>query len=337
MTTKFVKYDAKNNDILKEDADIINIGGLVAFPTETVYGLGADGLNVKAVKKIYEAKGRPSDNPLILHISDIKQLKDLVAEITPIAKILMDKFWPGPMTLVMKKQSIVSDTVSGGLDTVAVRLPENEIARNLINYANKPIAAPSANSSGRPSPTKAQHVFEDLNGKIDMIIDGGSCAVGLESTVIDVTGQKAVILRPGRVTFEDIEKLGIDVSYDRHLIDKSSVEKPKSPGMKYKHYAPKGDLVVLEGEYESIKEYIKKFPEAGVLTFDEYPIGNEIEFSLGSIYKSEQGSKLLFDYLRQFDSLGVNKMFAVKPKEDGIGFALCNRLFKAAGGKVMEV
>ncbi len=337
MTTKFVKYDAKNNDILKEAADIINIGGLVAFPTETVYGLGADGLNVKAVKKIYEAKGRPSDNPLILHISDIKQLKDLVAEITPIAKILMDKFWPGPMTLVMKKQSIVSDTVSGGLDTVAVRLPENEIARNLINYANKPIAAPSANSSGRPSPTKAQHVFEDLNGKIDMIIDGGSCEVGLESTVVDVTGQKAVILRPGRVTFEDIEKLGIDVSYDRHLIDKSSVEKPKSPGMKYKHYAPKGDLVVLEGEYESIKEYIKKFPEAGVLTFDEYPIGNEIEFSLGSIYKSEQGSKLLFDYLRQFDSLGVNKMFAVKPKEDGIGFALCNRLFKAAGGKVMEV
>lgn len=337
MTTKFVKYDAKNNDILKEAADIINRGGLVAFPTETVYGLGADGLNVKAVKKIYEAKGRPSDNPLILHISDIKQLKDLVAEITPIAKILMDKFWPGPMTLVMKKQSIVSDTVSGGLDTVAVRLPENEIARNLINYANKPIAAPSANSSGRPSPTKAQHVFEDLNGKIDMIIDGGSCEVGLESTVIDVTGQKAVILRPGRVTFEDIEKLGIDVSYDRHLIDKSSVEKPKSPGMKYKHYAPKGDLVVLEGEYESIKEYIKKFPEAGVLTFDEYPIGNEIEFSLGSIYKSEQGSKLLFDYLRQFDSLGVNKMFAVKPKEDGIGFALCNRLFKAAGGKVVEV
>ncbi len=337
MTTKFVKYDAKNNDILKEAADIINIGGLVAFPTETVYGLGADGLNVKAVKKIYQAKGRPSDNPLILHISDIKQLKDLVAEITPIAKILMDKFWPGPMTLVMKKQSIVSDTVSGGLDTVAVRLPENEIARNLINYANKPIAAPSANSSGRPSPTKAQHVFEDLNGKIDMIIDGGSCEVGLESTVIDVTGQKAVILRPGRVTFEDIEKLGIDVSYDRHLIDKSSVEKPKSPGMKYKHYAPKGDLVVLEGEYESIKEYIKKFPEAGVLTFDEYPIGNEIEFSLGSIYKSEQGSKLLFDYLRQFDSLGVNKMFAVKPKEDGIGFALCNRLFKAAGGKVVEV
>lgn len=338
MTTQYVKYDnTQSDDILKKAADIINRGGLVAFPTETVYGLGADGLNETAVKKIYIAKGRPSDNPLILHISDKEQLKNLVTEITPVSKKLMDSFWPGPMTLVLKKQEVVSNVVSGGLDTVAVRLPENEIARKLIEFAKTPIAAPSANSSGRPSPTKAEHVLEDLDEKIDMIIDGGSCNVGLESTVIDVTGDEAVILRPGGVTFDDIKSLGIKVSYDKHLIDKSSVEKPKSPGMKYKHYAPKGNLVVLEGEYENIKAYIKKFPEAGVLTFDEYPIGNKIEFSLGSIYKSEQGSKLLFDYLRKFDTLDVKTMFAVKPKEDGIGFALCNRLFKAAGGQILEV
>lgn len=337
MTTEFVKFDNQSIDILKKAAAIINSGGLVAFPTETVYGLGADGLNEEAVKKIYIAKGRPSDNPLILHISDEKQVENLVTEITDTAKILMKKFWPGPMTLVMKKKSCVSDTVSGGLDTVAIRLPQNEIARKLIECAKTPIAAPSANSSGRPSPTKAEHVLEDLNGRIDMVIDGGSCMVGLESTVIDVTEEKAVILRPGGVTFDDIKNLGIDVSYDRHLIDKTTVVKPKSPGMKYKHYAPKGNLVVLEGEYENIKAYINKFPEAGVLTFDEYPIGNEIEFSLGSIYKSEQGSKLLFDCLRKFDALGVETMFAVKPKEDGIGFALCNRLFKAAGGQIVEV
>ncbi len=338
MTTEFLKYDDLNSDsILKKAADIINNGGLVAFPTETVYGLGADGLNTNAVKKIYVAKGRPSDNPLILHIAKEEDLEKLVTEITPVAKELMANFWPGPMTLVLKKKDVVSDVVSGGLDTVAVRLPESEIARKLIEKAGTPVAAPSANSSGRPSPTKANHVLEDLNGKIDMIIDGGNCQVGLESTVIDVTGNEAIILRPGGVTFEDVEKLGIKVSYDRHLIDKTSVEKPKSPGMKYKHYAPKGNLVVLEGSFENIKEFMKNYPDSGVLTFDEYPIGNKTEFSLGSIYKSEEGSRLLFDCLRKFDELNVETMYAIMPKSDGIGFALCNRLLKAAGGQVREV
>lgn len=338
MTTEFLKYDEKNSEnILKKAADIINNGGLVAFPTETVYGLGADGLNTDAVKKIYIAKGRPSDNPLILHISKAEELEKLVTEVTPVAKKLMANFWPGPMTLVLKKKAIVSDVVSGGLDTVAVRLPENEIARKLIERAGTPIAAPSANSSGRPSPTQASHVSEDLDGKIEMIIDGGSCQVGLESTVIDVTGDEAIILRPGGITFEDVESLGIKVSYDRHLIDKTTVEKPKSPGMKYRHYAPKGNLVVLEGSFESIKEFMKNHPDAGVLTFDEYPIGNKTEFSLGSIYKSEEGSRLLFHYLRKFDELGIDTMYAIMPKSDGIGFALCNRLLKAAGGQVREV
>lgn len=338
MTTEFLKYNEKDSDnILKKAAGIINNGGLVAFPTETVYGLGADGLNIQAVKKIYIAKGRPSDNPLILHIAKEEDLEKLVTEITPVAKKLIENFWPGPMTLVLKKRDIVSDVVSGGLDTVAVRLPVNEVARKLIEVSGTPIAAPSANSSGRPSPTKASHVLEDLDGKIDMIIDGGSCEVGLESTVIDATGDEAIILRPGGVTFEHIEKLGVKVSYDRHLIDKSTVEKPKSPGMKYRHYAPRGTLVVLEGEYENIRKFMKNHPDSGVLTFDEYPIGNEIEFSMGSIYKSEQGSRLLFDYLRKFDELEVKTMFAIMPKSDGIGFALCNRLLKAAGGQVQEV
>ena len=338
MTTEFLKYDNFESDnILKKAAAIIKSGGLVAFPTETVYGLGADGLNEDAVKKIYIAKGRPSDNPLILHISEEKDLEKLVVEITPVAKKLMESFWPGPMTLVLKKKSVVSDTVSGGLDTVAVRLPESEIARKLIEAAGTPIAAPSANSSGRPSPTKAQHVAEDLDGKIDMIIDGGSCDVGLESTVIDVTGDEAIILRPGGITFEDVDALGIKVSYDKHLIDKTTVEKPKSPGMKYKHYAPKGNLVVLNGEYQNIKEFMKDYPDAGVLTFDEYPIGNTTEFSLGSIYKAEEGSRLLFDCLRKFDELEISTMYAVMPKSDGIGFALCNRLLKAAGGQILEV
>jgi len=272
-----------------------------------------------------------------LHISRVEEMEKLVTEITPVAKKLMDKFWPGPMTLVLNKKQVVSDVVSGGLDTVAVRLPVNEVARKLIELSGTPIAAPSANSSGRPSPTKASHVLEDLDGKIDMIIDGGSCQVGLESTVIDVTGDEAIILRPGGVTFEDIEKLGVKVSYDRHLIDKSAVEKPKSPGMKYKHYAPKGELVVLKGSYENIKEFLKNHKDAGVLTFDEYPIGNEIELTMGSIYKSEQGSRLLFDCLRRFDVLDVKTMYAIMPSSEGIGFALCNRLLKAAGGQVLEV
>ena len=338
MTTEFLKYNELENDnILKKAAAIINNGGLVAFPTETVYGLGADGLNESAVKKIYVAKGRPSDNPLILHISEAEELENLVLEITPVAKKLIENFWPGPMTIVLKKKSVVSDTVSGGLDTVAVRLPKNEIARSLIKAAGTPIAAPSANSSGRPSPTKAHHVAEDLDEKIEMIIDGGSCEVGLESTVIDATGDEAVILRPGGITFEDVSALGLEVSYDKHLVDKTTVEKPKSPGMKYKHYAPKGNLVVLNGDYKNIKEFMKDYPEAGVLTFDEYPIGNKTEFSLGSIHKAEEGCRLLFDCLRRFDELDIKTMYAVMPKSDGIGFALCNRLLKAAGGQILEV
>ena len=338
--TEFIKINKENSDIvLKKAAEIISNGGLVAFPTETVYGLGADGLNTDAVKNIYVAKGRPSDNPLILHISKKEELDRLVKEINATAKVLMDKFWPGPMTLVFKKSDIVPDVISGGLDTVAVRLPENEIARELISYSGTPIAAPSANTSGRPSPTKAEHVFEDLDGKIEMIIDGGSCDIGLESTVIDVTESTPVILRPGKVSFEDIKELFPDVLYDKHLTEKVAVSKPKSPGMKYKHYAPKGELYILDGENDVVTKYINENlnENTAVLVFSEFVHSFENAYSLGNFSSPEEGSSKLFDILRDCDTKGYTKILAQMPNKSGVGFALYNRMLKAAGGKIIEL
>ena len=333
--TRLVTAETKN---LASAAEIINNGGLVAFPTETVYGLGADGLNENAVKKIYEAKGRPSDNPLILHIQDISEVKPLVLEINSTAKKLMDTFWPGPMTLVFKKSAIVPPVISGGLDTVAIRLPENKVARELIRLSKTPIAAPSANTSGKPSPTKASHVFEDLNGRIDMIIDGGSCDIGLESTVIDVTTLSPVILRPGGVTFEDIYKLFPDVSYDKHLTLDTITDtvKPRSPGMKYKHYAPEGELFILEGDTEKVRKYILENSDenTAVFTFDGIDFDLPYVRSLGT---SISGSKLFFDLLRECDSNGITKIFALMPDKKGVGFALYNRMFKAAGGRIIKL
>ena len=333
--TRLVTAEMKN---LASAAEIINNGGLVAFPTETVYGLGADGLNENAVKKIYEAKGRPSDNPLILHIQDISEVKPLTIEINSTAKKLMDTFWPGPMTLVFKKSAIVPPVISGGLDTVAIRLPENKVARELIRLSKTPIAAPSANTSGKPSPTKASHVFEDLNGRIDMIIDGGSCDIGLESTVIDVTTLSPVILRPGGVTFEDIYKLFPDVSYDKHLTLDTITDtvKPRSPGMKYKHYAPEGELFILDGNIEKVRKYILENSDenTAVFTFDGIDFDLPYVRSLGT---SISGSKLFFDLLRECDSNGITKIFALMPDKKGVGFALYNRMFKAAGGRIIKL
>ena len=333
--TRLVNTETEN---LALAAEIINKGGLVAFPTETVYGLGADGLNEEAVKKIFIAKGRPSDNPLILHVQDISEITPLALEINQTAKKLMDTFWPGPMTLVFKKTSVVPSVISGGLDTVAIRLPENKVARELIKLAKTPIAAPSANTSGKPSPTKASHVFEDLNGRIDMIIDGGSCDIGLESTVIDVTTVSPVILRPGGVTFEDIYKLFPDVSYDRHLTLDTITDtvKPRSPGMKYKHYAPEGELFILEGDIEKVRNYILENSDeyTAIFTYDGIDFNLPYVRSLGN---SSSGSKLFFDLLRECDNNGITKIFALMPDKKGVGFALYNRMFKAAGGKIIKL
>lgn len=339
MKTILAKATENDTEVLVKASEFIKNGGLVAFPTETVYGLGGNGLNADAVKNIFKAKGRPMDNPLILHISSLSQLEELVKEVTPCAKTLIDNFWPGPMTLIFRKTDIVPIETSGGLNTVAVRFPENIIARKFIEMCNLPIAAPSANTSGRPSPTKAEHVFEDMNGKIEMILDGGECEIGLESTVIDVTGENPVICRPGGITLEQVQKLFPLACYDRHLIEENSQDfKPISPGMKYKHYAPKGDLTVLDGDFSKIKEFMLKNPDAGFITFDQYRITNsEKEFSLGNINSPLDCSHRLFDILRECDSMKLTKIYSMRPPADGVGFALCNRLFKAAGGKIITL
>ena len=338
MNTRFVSKDKLTDEIIMQAAETLKNGGLVAFPTETVYGLGADGLNPTAVKSIFEAKGRPSDNPLILHISDTNQLDKIVKNVNETAKTLMEKFWPGPLTLVMEKTQAVPKETSGGLDTVAVRFPEHSLARKLIEKAGVPVAAPSANTSGRPSPTKAEHVREDMDGKIPWILDGGSCDIGVESTVVDVTGDAPVILRPGKITFEQISALFPETSYDKHLTAQNGeIFAPKSPGMKYKHYAPKGELVILSGTLSQIQRYIDENCEknSAVLTFDQYKISHEAVYSLGNIENLEEGCKAFFDHLRTFDGLGIENIFAVMPLRTGIGFALYNRMFKAAGGKVI--
>lgn len=339
MRTKYIKI---NNDKdlrkLRKPADILRYGGLVAFPTETVYGLGANGLDGQAVNKIFEAKGRPNDNPLILHISDLECIDKLACEITDTAKILMDNFWPGPMTLVFKKTGVVPKEVSAGLKTVGLRFPENKIAHEFIKLAGVPVAAPSANTSGRPSPTKASHVKEDMDGKIDVIIDGGQCDIGLESTVIDVTSELPVILRPGKITIEDIRRLVPGVEYDRHLVEHSEVVKPKSPGMKYKHYAPKGELYILTGSPENVKKYILSHynESTGIITFDETFLSLPNEFSVGSINDSDSAAKNLFDILRKFDDNNCKVMYGFMPDDKGVGFAVCNRLLKAAGGRIID-
>lgn len=340
MKTNFVRKADVTDEIIRQAAETIKNGGLVAFPTETVYGLGANGLNDAAVTAVYNAKGRPADNPLILHISSLEMLKLIAKDISPIAKVLMSAFWPGPLTLVLKKTGLVSDSISRGLDTVAVRFPAHELAQKLISAADTPIAAPSANVSGRPSPTEALHVLEDMDGKIPWILDGGSCDIGVESTVVDVTGEYPIILRPGKITFEDIKKLFPDTEYDEHLVaEHGEIVAPRSPGMKYKHYAPKGEIEILSGDILDVQKYIDKHTVkmSAVLTFNQYPIKHKNIYSLGNIHKPEQGCAKLFSYLRTFDTLGIEKIFAVMPEKTGIGFALYNRLLKAAGGKVIDL
>lgn len=340
MKTTFVKKDDVTDEIIRQAAETIKNGGLVAFPTETVYGLGANGLNDDAVNSVYLAKGRPADNPLILHISNLEMLKLIARDISPVAKVLMNVFWPGPLTLVLKKTELVSDSISRGLDTVAVRFPAHELAQKLITAADTPIAAPSANISGRPSPTEALHVLEDMDGKIPWILDGGSCDIGVESTVVDVTGDYPIILRPGKITFEDISNLFPDTQYDQHLVaEQGEVVAPRSPGMKYKHYAPKGEIQILSGNLLDIQQYIDKHltEKSAVLTFTQYKIKHKNIYSLGNINRPEEGCAKLFSHLRTFDTLGIEKIFAVMPEKKGVGFALYNRLLKAAGGKVINL
>ncbi len=328
---------------LLEAAEILRKGGLVAFPTETVYGLGADGLREEAARKIYEAKGRPSDNPLIIHIADRRDLADLAAEIPEKAAALAKKFWPGPLTMIFKKSDHVPKGTTGGLDTVAVRMPSHPLALALLKVSGIYIAAPSANISGRPSPTCAEHVREDLDGKIDMILDGGEVEIGIESTIVDVTERIPVILRPGFITKEMLEKEIGEVALDPAvLLEKPKKEiVPKAPGMKYRHYAPKADLCIVEGKTERVIAYIlentkKKMEQGykvGILAAEEtkerYVQG--IVKTIGSRKDDHSILQRLYGALREFDSIGVDYIYSESFSEVEHGYAVMNRLLKAAG------
>ncbi len=340
-------YDKIDDNIINEAGQILRNGGLVAFPTETVYGLGGDALNPESSKKIYAAKGRPSDNPLIVHIADKKDLYRIVREVPEKAERLMESFWPGPLTMIFYKNEQVPETTTGGLDTVAVRMPSDRIASALIKAAGGFVAAPSANVSGRPSTTTAAHVEEDLNGRIEMILDGGQAVIGLESTIVDMSTEPPVILRPGAVTKEMMEAVIGNLEVDKAIIAPDSGVKPKAPGMKYRHYAPRADLAVVEGTTEAVIAAINRMAEqdeeqgkkVGIIATDEtaarYARGTV--FSLGERKHEEEIAMHLFEVLRDFDDTDVDCIYSESFEEASIGPAIMNRLLKAAGHKVIHV
>jgi L-threonylcarbamoyladenylate synthase len=356
LETQIIKIDRAILDWdkqLEPAAAILRAGGLVAFPTETVYGLGANALDEKAVQAIYRAKGRPSDNPLIVHISETDALQQLVSSIPGVAPALMRAFWPGPLTLVFPKSDRIPPVITAGLDTVAVRMPSHPIALELIRKAGVPVAAPSANSSGRPSPTLAKHVIEDLSGKVDAIIDGGNAMVGLESTVLDITSDPPVILRPGGVTLERLRELLGDVGIDPAIASGHTASTPpRSPGMKYRHYAPKAAMLLVQGGAERVAAEIGKRAAlhinegiaVGILATDETTalyepflhISCKI-LSLGSREHPETLASNLFRCLREFDEKGVEVILAEAPESGGIGLAVTNRLMKASGGNTIKL
>lgn len=342
MITKIFSLDKDNIDqnILNIAANIISEGNLVAFPTETVYGLGADGLNEAACQKIFAAKGRPSDNPLILHISNQDMLYNLVDSINDDAKKLIKTCWPGPLTLIMKKKSVVPDAVTAGLDTVAIRMPSDKIALNFITKANTPIAAPSANTSGKPSPTRAKDVFHDLNGKIPMILDGGSCKIGIESTVVDCSEKNPVILRPGYYTYEYLKEIIPSITLDDALVNDGKI--PKSPGQKYKHYSPNAKMEVYIGDNASKKifdqamKYKNQKYKVGILTFDD-AIADFDDFktiSFGNRDNLSYMSHVLFTALREMDSVGVDIILAEGVNDIDLGKSIMNRMKKSASNNI---
>ena len=349
MRTIIEKIDKNkiNTYIIREAGRILREGGLVAFPTETVYGLGADALNEHAAQKIYAAKGRPSDNPLIIHITNMDDLAKITSFIPEAAKVIADKYWPGPLTMIFDKSGIVPYGTTGGLDTVAVRMPSHEIAREVIDAGGGYIAAPSANTSGRPSPTTALHVEEDMTGKIDMIIDGGSVDIGVESTILDMTVVPPMILRPGAITREMLTELIGEVSVDKTLITPDSKKAPKAPGMKYRHYAPKAELTIVEGEIKEViakinslaAEKLEEGLKVGIIGTEEtvecYPAGDVKSIGTREDEATIAGS--LYGILREFDNDGVDYIYSEAFATGGIGSAIMNRLLKAAGHHVIHI
>jgi L-threonylcarbamoyladenylate synthase len=349
IDTIYCKLQGTEEDekVFKKAGNIIRSGGLVAFPTETVYGLGGNALDPGASRKIYAAKGRPSDNPLILHISEEKELLPLVMDVPETARKLMKAFWPGPMTLVFRKSPLVPYETTGGLDTAAIRMPSHEAARRLIKAAGVPIAAPSANTSGKPSPTAADHVLHDMDGRIDMILDGGEVQIGLESTIIDVTGDEVVVLRPGYIGIDRIREVAGGGSIDPAIIGKPDPSlRPKAPGMKYRHYAPKGELVIVEGERDKVVSEINRAAgykrahglRTGVICTDETRdlYNADCVKSAGKRSDAHSIARELFRILREFDDEQVEYIYSESFREGDLGQAIMNRLMKAAGHKVID-
>lgn len=337
-----------DEDIYQQAAQIIRRGGLVAFPTETVYGLGADGMSEDAARKIYAAKGRPTDNPLILHIADRKDLERITDKVTEDADKLMTCFWPGPLTLIFEKRKEVPYGITGGLETVAVRMPAHPAIRELIRRSGTAIAAPSANTSGRPSPTMAEHVWEDMAGKIDMLIDGGSVGIGLESTIVDMTVDPPMLLRPGYITVPMLKRVIEQLQIDPSLMEEAAPGvKPKAPGMKYRHYAPKAELTIVEGELDKAAEEIERLAEekrrqgyrTGIIATEEtrkFYHGEDVRI-IGTRQDEETIARHLFAVLREFDELGTQYIFSEAFSQQDLGQAIMNRLLKAAGHQIIRL
>lgn len=349
MDTILKKIDEKT--VFEEAGKILRNGGLVAFPTETVYGLGADALNSEAAAKIYAAKGRPSDNPLIVHIAEKEDLKRLTTSIPSEAEVLIEAFWPGPLTLIFHKRAEVPDGTTGGLSTVAVRMPSHKIARELIRSSGVLIAAPSANLSGRPSPTEAEHVWQDMQGRIDMLIDGGKVGIGIESTIVDMTVNPPMILRPGYITREMLEEKIGPVEVDKaaqaeRIFEIGENYQPKAPGMKYRHYAPRADFIMFEGSRPNVVAEIQKRKQkeeavgkkVGIICTDESRdcYFGEYVVSIGSRKNEKEIAANLYKTLRNFDETDIDVILGETVSRDGFGQAIMNRLIKAAGYKLIN-
>jgi L-threonylcarbamoyladenylate synthase len=347
METKIIKIENVKHQAaaIEAAAAVIKSGGIVAFPTETVYGLGANGLSAEASAGIYEAKGRPSDNPLILHISDMKMLESIAAEVTASAKKLLAAFCPGPITLILKHKPVVPLRITGGLDTVGIRMPDNDVARALIKSAGMPIAAPSANISGRPSPTTAKAVYRDMKGRIAMILDGGPCTFGIESTIVDCTGTVPTVLRPGAITMEMLAEVLGRVQLDGALSQADSI--PKAPGMKYTHYAPRVPLTLLEGGPKHMADgfasAIAKFEAeghtVGLITSREIAevLQHEPTYVYGDQGDIDAIAACLYEALRSFDDVPVDMLLGEGTTDTGLGLAVMNRLHKASGFRTIKV
>ena len=349
METKVAIIKDINTDIrfIEEAGKVIRNGGTVAFPTETVYGLGANALDDEAVRKIFIAKGRPQDNPLIIHVST-KEISELVKDVPEVAQKIIDKFWPGPLTVILEKKDIIPNVTSANLNTIGIRMPNSEIALKLIELAERPIAAPSANISGRPSPTEVERCVEDLNGRVDYIIGGESSDIGVESTIVDCTVNPPLVLRPGGITLEMLKEINPEIELDKALKSKPNDDfKPKAPGMKYKHYAPNAHLKIIKGKNEKtieiineiVENYIEKGNDVAILTTNENlnKFNNGKVISLGSENDLKEIAKNLFEALRKCDDLGVQYILCQGFEENGVGLAIMNRLNKDAGYDILEV